>query len=101
MDSRLELQDLLEKILGSRNVYFQPPPSVMMKYPAIRYSISNIQNTFADNVVYGQTRRYEIIVMDEDPDSEIVTKISQLPTALFNRQYKANNLNHTVFTIYF
>ena len=27
MGSRLELQNLLESILGSRNVYYQPPES--------------------------------------------------------------------------
>ena len=35
--TRLELQSVLEQTLGSRNVYFQPPASVKMKYPAIVY----------------------------------------------------------------
>ena len=32
MASRLKLQTMLEEILGSRNVYFNPPESVKMKY---------------------------------------------------------------------
>ena len=43
MASRLELQTKFENILGSRNVYFQPPASVQMRYPAIVYSRKNIE----------------------------------------------------------
>lgn len=101
MASRLELQTLLEETLGSRNVYFQPPESVKMKYPAIVYSLNNIENTFANNSVYAQQTSYEIIVIDENPDSTIVTAVSRLPMCAFNRTYKSDNLNHIVFTLYF
>jgi len=33
MGTRLELQNLLENILGSRNVYFQPPENLKLNYP--------------------------------------------------------------------
>lgn len=38
MASRLDLQTFLEELLESKNVYFQPPESVKMKYPAIVYA---------------------------------------------------------------
>ena len=38
MANRLDLQALLEDLLGSRNVYYQPPESVKMNYPAIVYA---------------------------------------------------------------
>ena len=101
MASRLQLQTELEELLGSRNVYFQPPASVRMQYPAIVYSRSNIENLHADDDVYMQSYFYEIIVIDEDPDSEIVGKVSKLPTCRFDRHYKADNLNHDVFTLYY
>ena len=101
MASRLELQTELEEILGSRNVYFQPPESVKMKYPAIRYSLSNIENTHADNRTYKQSKAYELILIDPDPDSEYADKLSQLPYCRFDRFYPADNLNHYVFTIYY
>ena len=101
MDSRLKLQALFEEILGSRNVYFQPPASIEMSYPAIRYSRSNIDNKFAHNSVYVQSNIYEIVVMDYDPDSEIVERVSKLPTCRFNRHYTADDLNHDVFTLHF
>lgn len=101
MASRLELQEMLCNILGSKNVYFQPPSSTQMKYPAIRYSISKIQNTFADNTVYGQTKVYQLMVIDKNPESLIVDAISKLPTCEFVRSYTADNLNHTIFTIHY
>lgn len=98
---RLELNELLAELLGSRNVYYQPPESVRMKYPAIKYSRDDIQNTFANNNVYMQQYAYEITVIDEDPDSEIVDKISKLPTARFERHYTSDDLNHDVYKIIF
>lgn len=99
--SRLKLHEELCAILGSRNVYYQPPESIKMRYPAIVYKRSGIDNAFADNDVYMQSRSYEVIVIDEDPDSEIVDKVSRLQTCRFNRHYAADNLNHDVFTLYY
>lgn len=99
MASRLELHEVLCEVLGSRNVYFQPPVNVSMKYPAIVYSRSDIENTFANNLVYNQVYSYEITVIDRDPDSEIVHKVSKLPMIRFNRHFISDNLNHDVFTL--
>lgn len=101
MGSRLDLQTELEVLLGSRNVYFQPPPSVKMQYPAIVYSFKTIDNKHANNHLYKQDISYEVIAIDYDPDSEIRTKVSQLPKCRFDRSYTANNLNHYVFTLYY
>lgn len=101
MESRLKLQTELETILGSRNVYFQPPESIRMIYPAIVYSRARIDNRHANDFVYKQDDAYEVIVIDRNPDSEIVRKISKLPKCRFDRHYKADNLNHDVFTLYY
>lgn len=107
MGSRLELHEILVKLIdktepdGDTHVYFQPPQSIKMKYPAIKYSINDIDNRYADNVVYNQSRSYQLIVIDKDPDSEIVDKVSKLPMCSFDRFYTSDNLNHTVFKIYF
>lgn len=101
MGSRLELQTLLEEVLGSRNVYFQPPSNIHMKYPAIVYSRGRIVNDYANDNVYRQSLSYELTVIDADPDSEIVTKISKLPMCRHDRHFKSDNLNHDVFTLYY
>lgn len=103
---RLELHEILCEIVnitepnGDRHTYYQPPASVIMKYPAIRYKLSNINNTFADNSVYKQDDAYEITVIDTDPESVIMRKVSQLPRCRFDRNYVSDNLYHTVFTLY-
>lgn len=101
MGSRLELHDILCDVLGSEHVYFQPPASVQMIYPAIVYSRKNIESNFADNSVYKQNHAYELTVIYEDPDSDISVSISQLPLCRFDRHYTADNLNHDSFTLYY
>lgn len=101
MNTRSSLQNKLEEILGSRNVYFQPPETLKLNYPAIVYVRSDIRNTFADDEVYKQSHFYELTVIDKDPDSEIVSKLSKLPKIKFDRHFKSDNLNHDVFTIYY
>lgn len=101
MANRPDLQTLFEELLGSPNVYFDPPESVKMNYPAIRYSRSKINNTFANNSVYKQDNRYEVIVIYRDPDSELPGIISRLPMCSHDRAYVSDNLHHDVFTLYF
>lgn len=101
MASRLQLQTELEELLESKNVYYQPPASVKMSYPAIVYSRNDIRNDFANNDVYSQNRSYEVIVIDKNPDSEIVDRVSQLPMCRFDRHYTSDNLNHDVFTLFY
>lgn len=101
MSTRLELHELLCTIFGSRQVYYQPPESIKMEYPAIVYSKSDIESRFANNAAYSFSYRYEIIVVDKTPDNPVIEKLLQLPYCSFDRHYKSNNLNHDVFTLYY
>ena len=97
---RLDLQTKLEEILESKNVYFQPPESFRLKYPCIIYKRSDIEDLYADNLPYHYEVRYDIIVVDSDPDSKIWEKVAFLPKTSFVRHYTADHLNHDVFYIY-
>lgn len=101
MGLRLDLHKKLVEILGSKNVYFQPPESVKMSYPCIVYQRSTGDTDFADNLPYRFTIRYQVTVIDRDPDSEIPGKVAQLPMTTFDRHYTVSNLNHDVFNVYF
>ena len=101
MVSREDLQTMLENLIGSRNVYFDPPQSVRMKYPAIVYSRNGIDNLHANNLVYGQFNSYSLTVIDEHPDGELYRKVSKLPRCKWNRHFKSDNLNHDEFTLYY
>lgn len=102
MASRLELHTLLGEILGDpKRVYFQPPASKMMVYPAIVYERDNMNSTFADNKPYRHVKRYQVTVIDRDPDSEIPDKIAALPLSGFLRHFASDSLNHDIFSLYF
>lgn len=101
MKSREELHDVLVNVLGSRNVYFQPPENLNLKYPCIIYELSDIRTVKADNIGYLKIKRYSVTVIDEDPDSEIPNAVLELPYCSFDRWFATSDLNHWVFSLYF
>ena len=101
MGTRLELQSILEKMLGTRNVYYQPAENLQMKYPAIRYQKTEDITYHGDNIKYLNRNCYDITVIDNIPDNEVINKILKLPYSSFDRHYTANNLNHDVIKLYF
>ena len=101
MSRRVELQTILENLLGSENVYFQPPENLKMKYDCIRYSRSNFKPIFADNIPYYLHDCYQVIAIYKNPDSDLPKKIAMLPMCAHVRAYTADNLNHDVFILYY
>lgn len=99
--SRLELHEILCDILGSRNVYFQPPETVKMNYDAIVYSLNDIDSKHANDGKYMNTKRYSVIAISRNPDSTLQDDLLTLPYCEFDRFYPSENLNHWVFTVYF
>lgn len=100
LSRRLKLQQTLEDILGSKQVFFQPPANIEMQYPAIVYGLDYIKPEHADNLPYKHDTRYQVTLMDRDPDSEFIAPIAKLPKTAFSRYFGADGLNHTVFTLY-
>lgn len=98
---RTELQTLLESILGSKNVYFQPPENLGLKYPCIVYERSGSKNEHADNIKYIKHRRYTITYIDQNPVSPIVDELEDLPYCTSEKSFISDNRNHFPFTIYF
>lgn len=101
MASRLDLQKDLETILGSKNVYYQPPESKTINYPAIIYKLSGMTNHYAEDIPYIRYKEYELILIHANPDNSVVDRLSKQSLCRFVRHYKSNNLNHYVFTIYY
>ena len=101
MAQRLQLQSLLEEILGSINVYFQPPATVELVHPCIVYHRDPADTKYADDIPYSRTKRYQVTVIDRNPDSLIPDNVAKLPLCRHSRFFTANNLNHDVFDVYF
>jgi hypothetical protein len=96
---RLDLQTLLETL--TPNVYFQPPNDQTIQYPCIVYQRYTAKTEFADNIPYLHEQRYQVTVIDPDPDSDIPEKVAALPKCLQNRFFVAGQLNHDVFNLYY
>lgn len=102
MDNRLILHSRLIEILGSERVYFQAPESIKLIYPCILYKKSVIDIDYANDKVYNYHQSYEVTIIDEDPDTELVGKmLMSFKKIKFNRHYVADNLNHYVFNVYY
>ena len=102
MSTRLELQTELEDLLGSRNVYFQPPTNLMMKYPCIRYAGGGVDAKRANDHLYNYTNRYEGVIIDPNPDSDIaINMLQHFQMCSLGQPYAADNLNHFPFTLYY
>jgi len=101
MRRRIELHEDLCTLLDSRDVYFQPPATIQMKFPCIIYSLKDVNVEHADNVNYTQRDCYTITYIDRNPDSPIPDKIGELELSSFDRYYVADNLHHFVYTLYF
>lgn len=99
--SRLKLQSKLEELLGSENVYYNPPESKKMAYPAIRYTKKDIDVRRASNTIHTTKTCYEVTVISAKPDDPVIEKILELPYCSYDRPYKASNLNHDVLTLYY
>ena len=101
MNRRIQLHQILVDLLGSTNVYFQPPSTVQMKFPCIIYSRDARNEKFADNILYLGKDRYSISVVDKNPDSDIPDKVGALPLTSFSQHYVVDNLNHDVYSTYY
>ena len=101
MGQRLELQLILEEILGSGNVYFQPDQNISMEYPAIVYNVDFAQTEFGDNDPYTHKWRYLITYISRSPNQDIPEKIAKLRMTVFNRFFKSDGLNHYVYQTFF
>lgn len=101
MENRIKFHNKLKEITGIDNVYFQPPENIKIKYPAIIYSLTDINKRFANDDVYNMYKYYQVIIIDNNPDSELIDKIASIKESKYIRSYVANNLNHTIFEIYF
>ena len=101
MDHRIEFHNEMKQLLGFNNVYFQPPENVKIKYPAIIYSRTRIDTTFANNNGYKLDHAYQVVYVHSNPDDPLIDQLALFPTARFQREYTSDNLYHTVFIIYF
>jgi len=100
MDRQGELQTLFEELLGSSNVYYQPPENLKMKYPAISYYKTTITVRRANNAGYIIQPCFRVVVIDHKPDNAVIEKLMHLPYCNYETHYVADNLHHDALILY-
>lgn len=102
MAPRPQLHQLLKSLVGEDGkVYFQPPEDISMSYPCIVYEREYLNTQFADDQPYRQTKRYQVTIIDRDPDSPIPDKVAALPMSTFKRFFAREDLNHDIYSLFF
>lgn len=102
MGRRLELQKRLEDVLGSRNVYYQPPEEIKMQYPAIVYHPAQHFQAYSNDRTYTFVKQYTITYIYRDADTGFIEDlIYAFPMIRHDRHFVVDNLYHDVFSLYF
>lgn len=102
LDRRLNLQKEFEEILGTKNVYFQPPPSIKLKFPCIVYNLSTLMKLSADNKTYKLHDRYQVTYITKDPDDTLIEDLMyKFELISFSRHFTSDNLNHYIYDLYY
>lgn len=101
VEGRRELHAKLVEILGSNNVYYQPPESIKLKYPCIVYFRSTIPTKRADNRMYKADFTYTITLIGTEPQNPTILKLLMVfDNIKQDRTFITNGLYHDVFTLY-
>lgn len=101
MGTTRQLQDELKTLLGSNNVYFQPPKNLQMQYPCIVFSRGSGKQDFADNRTFKFVKRYTMTHIGYDADPEIIDRIvHHFQMCTYDQHFVKDNLQHDTFSIY-
>lgn len=99
---RLEMQAIFEEVLGSSEVYFQPPETLKMSYPSIRYVRASARTFKSDDALYHFRQGYTVTLIEYDPDSDLAKRLLDIfKFARIDSYYRSDGLNHTKMTIYY
>lgn len=102
-DRRLELNEILCEVLGSRNVYFQPPNGTQLKYPCIIYKREGADQIYADDKLYKFEQEYQIqYISTKSTNFDVVEDLLERFSKIrYARHYVADNLNHDILILFY
>jgi hypothetical protein len=100
VDKRLQLHQKFLDILGTPYAYFQPPASIELTYPCIVYKRDKIDARYANDKKYTNRTRYQVTVIDPNPDSQLPAAVNALPNCEHLRNFVSDGLNHDILELY-
>ena len=97
-----DLRSMLVGILPEGyQCYIQPPGDESMTYPCILLERNRNHVSHANYANYLIFKNYTITYMYYDIDDPVVDILTELPYCELDRHFKADNLYHSVFTIFY
>lgn len=100
-DKRVKLHHVLEDLISSRHVYFQPPESVKLEYPCIVYNLAKVPVTHADDKVYLMNPKYVIRYISKGADDVTKLRLVQGLGTPIIQTYAQNGLYHYIYELYY
>lgn len=83
------------------NVYFQPPSSIKIKYPAIIYSYTDTESIHADNRNYLNFPNVTLTLIENYPEPDLVFKVlDNISGTKHTQSYVLNGLNYSIVELY-
>lgn len=100
--NRIALHEKICELLGSRNVYFQPPSNIHMNYPCIVYYANPVYSFHADNTRYLVWYEYKVQIIAHDPDFQLFDTFPDNFSfcSESGSRFAKDNLNHANYTLY-
>lgn len=99
-----QIRDILYTINDTENVYYDPPTSIQMIFPCFRFAMNNTDQKFADNTSYIRTKRWAVTYITRDVeelDAIIEGMLNKFKYCTHETTFRADNLHHAVFNLYF
>ena len=96
-----DLREYILSKIGDIPCYIQPPGDESMEYPCVIIDRSNPRTVNADNSKYIYNKSYSLTYICYDIDDPIPDSLIELEYCSLDRNYKADNLYHSVFTIFY
>lgn len=91
----------LHESIKEGQVYSNLGPDTKMKYPAIRVNVDARSTEYANGVGYITQTRYILTVISKEETPAVLGPLMRLPTCAPQRVYRADDLYHNTFTIYY
>lgn len=99
--TRVELHHKLVSMLGSNNVYFDPPENFKLQYPCIVYYLEGLADSSADNQVYRRMRRYSLTYITPIAEDPFAEELADIRYCTLNRPYTVSDLYHWAYTLFY
>lgn len=84
-----------------KNVYYQPPESVKLKYPCVIIKKNPGDTKPADNIKYIYSPSYTLTVIARDPNRTLAEQIFMaFLISRYDQNFVRDNLYHDVITVF-